>query len=59
MEAASFAALSFGLDEDDVDDLLDIGQPDRIIPALARSDWRCDGWTRKARRANSPDSPRA
>ena len=36
LEAASFAAQTFGLDDDDVEDLLDCGTPAKIIPALAR-----------------------
>lgn len=36
LDAASFAAQSFGLDDEDVEDLLDAGDPKRIIPALAR-----------------------
>lgn len=36
LEAASFAAQTFGLDDDDLEDLLDLGNPQQIIPALAR-----------------------
>lgn len=37
LDAAAFAAQSFGFDDDDLDDLLDCGDPRVIIPALARA----------------------
>lgn len=37
LDAAAAAAQRFGLDEDDLEDLLDCGDPRTIIPALARA----------------------
>ena len=36
LDAASQAAQAFGLDDDDLEDLLECGKPQQIIPALAR-----------------------
>jgi len=37
LDAAAFAAQRFGMDDEDLEDLLDCGDPRQIIPALARA----------------------